>query len=133
LAGGILTGKYASGNAEDARYSSEMMQQLIPDKDRTARLLDALQSISKQTGRSKAQIALAWLRYRPVPVIPIIGARKISQLQDNIASLEVSLAPEQVALLDEASKIDLGFPHDFYAREMVRTYVYGGLSERILA
>jgi aryl-alcohol dehydrogenase-like predicted oxidoreductase len=133
LAGGVLTGKYASGNAEDARYSSEMMQNLIPDKDRTARVLDALQSVSKQTGRSKAQIALAWLRYRPVPVIPIIGARKISQLQDNIASLEVSLTPEQAAVLDEASKIDLGFPHEFYAHEMVRTFVYGGLRDRILA
>jgi aryl-alcohol dehydrogenase-like predicted oxidoreductase len=133
LAGGILTGKYASGNAQDARYSTEMMQQWIPDKDRTARVLDALQSVSKQTGRSKAQIALAWLRYRPVPVIPIIGARKIGQLQDNIASIEVSLTPEQVALLDEASKIDLGFPHDLYAREMARMFVYGGLRDRILA
>jgi aryl-alcohol dehydrogenase-like predicted oxidoreductase len=110
-----------------------MMQQWIPDKDRTARVLDALQSVSKQTGRSKAQIALAWLRYRPVSVIPIIGARKIGQLQDNIASLEVSLTPEQVALLDEASKIDLGFPHDLYAREMARMFVYGGLRDRILA
>ena len=72
------------------------------------------------------------LGYRPVPVIPIIGARKISQLQDNIASLEVSLTPEQVALLDEASKIVLGFPHDFYTHAMVRTFIYGGLRDRIM-
>ena len=132
LAGGVLTGKYATGDTADARYSSEMMRQWLPDKDRTARVVDALQSVSKQTGRSKAQIALAWLRYRPAPIIPIIGARKISQLQDNIASLEVSLTPEQVALLDEASKIVLGFPHDFYTHEMVRTFIYGGLRDRII-
>jgi aryl-alcohol dehydrogenase-like predicted oxidoreductase len=132
LAGGVLTGKYATGDTADARYSSEMMRQWLPDKDRTVRVVDALQNISKQTGRSKAQIALAWLRYRPAPVIPIIGARKISQLQDNIASLEVSLIPEQVALLDEASKIVLGFPHDFYTHEMVRTFIYGGLRDRII-
>src|SRR6516225_4644962 len=132
LAGGVLSGKYATGDTQDARYSSEMMRQWLPDKERTARVVDALQNVSKQAGRSKAQIALAWLRYRPVPVIPIIGARKISQLQDNIASLEVSLTPEQVALLDEASKIVLGFPHDFYTHEMVRTFIYGGLRDRII-
>jgi len=132
LGRGVLSGKYATGDTQDARYSSEMMRQWLPDKERTARVVDALQNVSKQAGRSKAQIALAWLRYRPVPVIPIVGARKIGQLQDNIASLEVSLTPEQVALLDEASKIELGFPHDFYTREMVRTFVYGGLRDRII-
>ena len=133
LAGGMLTGKYASGDAKDGRYTTEMMQAFLPDKTRTDRAVDALQNVSKQTGRSKAQIALAWLRYRPVPVIPIIGARKINQLEDNIASLTVSLTPEQVALLDEASKIELGFPHDLYQRDMVRAFVYGGLRDRILA
>jgi len=132
LAGGVLSGKYASGEATDARYSTEMMKQWLPEETRTARIVDALQILSKQTGRSKAQIALAWLRYRPVPVIPIIGARKLAQLEDNIASLTLSLTPEQVALLDEASKIDLGFPYQFYAAEMVRSFVYGGLRDRII-
>jgi aryl-alcohol dehydrogenase-like predicted oxidoreductase len=132
LAGGVLTGKYASGEGKDSRYSTEMMKPLLPDENRTARIIEALENVSKQTGHSKAQIALAWLRYRPVPVIPIIGARKLTQLEDNIASLTVSLTPEQVALLDEASKIDLGFPHTFYATDMVRTFVYGGLRDRII-
>src|ERR1700692_2241901 len=46
-----------------------------------------------------AQVALAWLRYRPVPVIPILGARKLSQLQDNLASFNLAfplLAPAQI-------------------------------------
>jgi aryl-alcohol dehydrogenase-like predicted oxidoreductase len=133
LAGGVLTGKYASGDAGDARYSNEMMKGWLPDQERTARVISALEKLSNETGRSKAQIALAWLRFRPVPVIPIVGARKIKQLEDNIASLTLSLTGEQIELLDEASKIQLGFPHDFYANEMVRTFVYGGLRDRIIA
>ena len=132
LAGGVLTGKYASGEAADSRYSTEMMKQWLPDQTRAARIVDALQNVSKQAGRSKAQIALAWLRHRSVPVIPIIGARKLTQLEDNIASLTLSLTPDQLALLDEASKIDLGFPHQFYTAEMVRNFVYAGLWDRII-
>jgi len=67
-----------------------------------------------------------------VPVIPIIGARKISQLQDNLASLPITLDREQLTILDEASKIELGFPHDFYQIDLVRMLAYGGLRDRIV-
>ena len=77
-----------------------------------------------------AQVALAWLRYRPVPVIPIIGARKLSQLQDNLASFDLTLSADQLKTLDEASRIELGFPYDFYAKELVRTFAYGGLRDQ---
>ncbi len=71
--------------------------------------------------------------YRPVPVIPIIGARKLSQLQDNLASFDLTLSADQLNTLEEASRIELGFPDDFYAKEMVRSLVYGGLRDQILA
>jgi aryl-alcohol dehydrogenase-like predicted oxidoreductase len=132
LAGGVLTGKYASGDAGDSRYSTEMMKQWLPEQTRSARIVEALENVSKQTGRSKAQIALAWLRHRAVPVIPIIGARKLAQVEDNIASLTLSLTPGQLASLDEASKIELGFPHHFYTQEMVRNFVYAGFGDRII-
>jgi diketogulonate reductase-like aldo/keto reductase len=80
-----------------------------------------------------AQVALAWLRYRPVPVIPILGARKLSQFQDNLASLELTLSADQLRTLDEASRIDLGFPYSIYAKESVRSLVYGGLRDQIAA
>jgi diketogulonate reductase-like aldo/keto reductase len=67
-----------------------------------------------------------------VTVIPIIGARKISQLQDNLASLTIMLDQEQLTILDEASKIELGFPHDLYQIDLVRMLVYGGLRDRIV-
>ena len=80
-----------------------------------------------------AQVALAWLRDRAVPVIPIIGARKLSQLQDNLASFDLTLSADQLKTLDEASQIELGFPHDFYAKDLVRTFIYGGMRDHIFA
>ena len=78
-------------------------------------------------------MALAWLRYRPVPVIPIIGARKLSQFQDNLASFDLTISADQLKKLDEASRIELGFPYDMYAKAMPRAICYGGLRDQILA
>jgi aryl-alcohol dehydrogenase-like predicted oxidoreductase len=89
--------------------------------------------VSDETGRSMAQVALAWLRYRAVPVIPIIGARKLSQLQDNLAIFDLTLSTDQLRTLDEASRIELGFPYAMYAKEMVRGMIYGGMRDQILA
>jgi len=134
LAGGVLTGKYhGKGSSEPGRLNNDMMKPFMPEKERTDRIVAAVKKVSGETDRSMAQVALAWLRYRPVPVILIIGARKLSQLQDNLASFELTLSAAQLKTLDEASRIELGFPHDFFAREMVRTFAYGGLRDRILA
>ncbi len=100
---------------------------------RTGRIVTAVKAVSDQTGRGMAEVALAWLRYRPVPVIPIIGARKLSQLQDNLASFNVALSAEQVKALDEASQIDPGFPYHLYAKESVRAIAFGGMRDQILA
>jgi len=134
LAGGVLTGKYhGHGPSEQGRLSSEMMKDFIPEQQRTDRVVAAVKAVADQTGRGMAQVALAWLRYRPVPVIPILGARKLSQLQDNLRSFDLSLSPEHVKALDEASQIDLGFPYNLYAKQFVRAIAYGGMREQILA
>jgi aryl-alcohol dehydrogenase-like predicted oxidoreductase len=138
LAGGVLSGKYqgaagAGQGAEPGRMSSEMMKGFLPEQQRTERVVTAVKAVAGEVGRSMAQVALAWLRYRDVPVIPIIGARKLSQLQDNLASLELKLSAEQVKKLDQASKIELGFPESMYAKELVRGFRYGGMREQIVA
>ncbi len=134
LAGGVLSGKYhGQGQSEPGRMDNEMAMDFRPDQQRADRIVAALKKVSDEVGRSVAQVALAWLRYRPVPVIPIIGARKLTQLLDNLASLDLQLSPDQVKALDQASQIELGFPHHFYARELVRTFIYGGLRDKILA
>jgi aryl-alcohol dehydrogenase-like predicted oxidoreductase len=134
LSRGVLTGKYhGHGSSEPGRMSSDMMKQLMPEQQRTDRIVAAVKTVSDETGRSMAQVALAWLRYRPTPVIPIIGARKLSQLQDNLASFDLTLSADQLKTLAAASRIELGFPHDIYAKEMVRATLYGGLRDRIVA
>jgi len=134
LSNGVLTGKYhGHGSSESARMSGDMMKQFLPEEVRTARIVAAVKSVADQVGRSMAQAALSWLRTRPVTVIPIIGARKLSQLQDNLASFDLSLSAEQMKALDEASQIELGFPHDFFAKELVRTLIYGGMRDQIAA
>jgi aryl-alcohol dehydrogenase-like predicted oxidoreductase len=135
LAGGILSGKYhgKDSSGDNGRMSNAMVKDFLPDQQRADRVVKALKSVSDQVGRSMPQVALAWLRYRPVPVIPIIGARKFNQFQDNMASADVTLTPDQVKSLDEASTIDLGFPYSMYSKEMVRGIAYGGLRDQILA
>jgi aryl-alcohol dehydrogenase-like predicted oxidoreductase len=138
LSNGVLTGKYhGRGSSEQmgepGRMSSDMLQEFMPEQQRTDRIVASVKTVSDEIGRSMAQVALAWLRYRPVPVIPIIGARKLSQLQDNLASLDLTLSADQLQTLDEASRVELGFPYNLYAKEMVRAIAHGGLRDRILA
>ena len=72
------------------------------------------------------------MRYQTVPVIPIIGARKVSQLQDNLASLDLVLSAEQLKTLDGESRIELEFPQGIYERETVRAMRYGGTWDLLL-
>ena len=55
----------------------------------------------------------------------------MEQFKDNVACLDLTLGETQMARLDEASRIELGFPHDFYSREMVKGIVYGGMRDLI--
>ena len=112
--------------------SNEGMKEFLPEEQGTARIISAVKSVSEQVGRSMAQVALAWLRHQTVPVIPIIGARKVSQLHDNLASLDLELSAEQLKSLDGVSRIELEFPQGIYERETVRAIRYGGTWDRLL-
>jgi aryl-alcohol dehydrogenase-like predicted oxidoreductase len=135
LSNGVLTGKYhghATGESADAgRMNTAMLKDFVPEQQRTERVIAAVKNVSDEVGRSMAQVALAWLRHRPVAVVPIIGARKLSQLQDNLASLDLTLSADQLKTLDEASRIELGFPHNLYPKS--RAITYGGMRDLILA
>lgn len=70
-------------------------------------------------------MALNWLRRQSNIVIPILGAKKLSQLQDNLGCLEFELTAEQRQRLDAVSRIERGFPHDFLAQDGVKEVIYG--------
>ena len=75
------------------------------------RVVDALDAVAAETGRSVPQVALNWLLQRPTVSSVIIGARDEAQLRDNLGAVEFTLTPEQVARLDEASAVTPAYPY----------------------
>jgi aryl-alcohol dehydrogenase-like predicted oxidoreductase len=101
--------------------------------DRNMLIAQQVSKIAKEIGCSAAQVALNWLRQQNImsaagknKIIPIIGARKETQIKDNLSCLEFELTSEQMQRLNEVSKIELGFPHDFLNSEMIKDIIYGG-------
>jgi aryl-alcohol dehydrogenase-like predicted oxidoreductase len=134
LAGGLLTGKYAEGgNAgkEEKRLEHPVMAPLADINERKRAIAAAVAEVAEAIGKTPAQVALAWLRQQPGVIIPIIGARRLSQLKDNLACVEFTLDEGQRQKLDEVSRIQLGFPHDFFTNEMVRNFAFGGMRDLI--
>src|ERR1700691_3042326 len=105
LAGGLLSGKYSRENQkpEDSRRSAFDFP--IVDKERTWRILDVLRPIAKSHNTSVAGIALAWVLAKPFVTSVIIGAKRVEQLQENLASVEVQLTEEEIKKLDEVSAL----------------------------
>jgi aryl-alcohol dehydrogenase-like predicted oxidoreductase len=136
LRSGMLTGKYLPEKEaahQDSRLNNEMMKDFVIIGESGLRTVREVVALAQEMGFTPAQVALAWLRHRSVPVIPIVGARKLTQLEDNLKSLEITFSPEQIGRLDAASAVPMGFPHDFFASNMVRTFAFGGLRDRIKA
>jgi aryl-alcohol dehydrogenase-like predicted oxidoreductase len=132
LAGGLLTGKQLEpGGTKDSRQDNPSMQQYVKSNARKEAVTREVMAVAREIGHTPAQVALAWLRQRPEPVIPIIGARKLSQVKDNLACVGVNLAPAHVERLNAVSRIELGFPHDFYTMDMVRSLYSGGMRDQI--
>ncbi len=137
LSNGLLSGKYTvtedGVKSEDgkSRLDSEDMQQFVGNRDRVNRVIEAVKAVAAETGRSPAQVALAWLRHRAQPVIPIVGARKLEQLDANLAIVDLHLSAGQLQALGQASAVELGFPHDFLDKPMVKNFTFGGTRDLI--
>jgi len=124
LGGGMLSGKYAKTRPDGTRFAQGTWGDAYLT-ERNFAIAEVVTQVALELGRSPSQVALAWLLQRPGVIIPILGARTLSQIQDNLGSLEVSFTPEQVTRLDKASAIALGFPHDFLAQPSIRQMVHG--------
>jgi aryl-alcohol dehydrogenase-like predicted oxidoreductase len=130
IGAGVLTGKYTRGpttSPADSRRAPANQARLTERNLGIAREVDL---VAEELGATSAQVAVAWLRQRDRRVIPILGARKLEQLQDVLGSLEVGLAAEHVARLDEVSRIELGFPYELL-RGPQGQMVYGDLEPQI--
>jgi len=121
LAGGWLTGKYCRNQSPPAdsragrkdRWDDQPEQR---ESELTWRVVDALLEISCSIGKTPAQVALNWLLRQPGVTCPIIGARNMEQLNENLGSTGWELEPEHLKKLDEASSIALPYPYRFIER-----------------
>jgi aryl-alcohol dehydrogenase-like predicted oxidoreductase len=126
LGGGILSGKYNRNKDEQGR--AQIFRSL---KENDLKIAEEVIKISDEIGCSPSQVAINWVRQQPGVIIPIVGAKTEAQLKDNIDCLKYSLNDGQIAKLNEASKIDLGFPHNFLSSDNIRDIVFGGTYNKI--
>ncbi|MBW8911663.1 MAG: aldo/keto reductase [Sphingomonas sp.] len=110
LAGGLLSGKFALGENIPGETRRSGVDFPPVDRDRASRLIDAMRSIAEAKGVSVAQIALAWLLHQPVVTSVIVGAKRMDQLTDNIASTQVVLSSDELEGLDGISKLPEEYP-----------------------
>jgi aryl-alcohol dehydrogenase-like predicted oxidoreductase len=110
LAGGLLSGKFSRTNQKPENSRRSEFDFPIVDKERTWKILDVMAPIATAHNCSPARISLAWLLAKPVVTSVIIGAKRITQLQDNIAAIDVKLTAEQMKQLDEVSALPPEYP-----------------------
>ena len=109
LKSGALSGKYTrakAGPADSGRR--QWLDAALTEK--TYAVVDELEAIAKAQETTVARVALAWVAGRPGVASPIIGARRLDQLEDNLGALDVALAPDQRTRLDALTAPVLGFP-----------------------
>jgi aryl-alcohol dehydrogenase-like predicted oxidoreductase len=127
LGSGILTGKYRNAAHSERRLDKT---DFTPLTERNLGIADLAGDVAAEVGCKASQLALAWVRTRP-NIIPIVGARTLKQMEDNLGCLDVELPPNAIERLNLATAIDLGFPHEFLRRPFVQNYLHGGLVDRI--
>lgn len=125
IAGGALTGKYNNPSTEKGRLSPQSARL----NKRNRAIAAVVQNVANEIGKTPAQVALNWVRQQTGTIIPIIGAKREEQLRENLEFLAFTLTEEQLNRLHQASKIELGFPHDFLASEPV----LGAIHDQTLA
>jgi aryl-alcohol dehydrogenase-like predicted oxidoreductase len=117
LGAGVLTGR----PTDTLRWPGE-------PSERTRAVLAALQEIAAARDATPAQVAIAWLLDRdPPPVVPIVGVRRLAQLDDDLGALALDLTAEERAALDEVGAPSLGFPRAFLESDDVRELIYGDM------
>jgi aryl-alcohol dehydrogenase-like predicted oxidoreductase len=110
LAGGLLSGKFTRTNQKAANSRRTEYDFPIVDKERTWKILDVMAPIAKAHGCSPARLSLAWLLAKPAVTSVIIGAKRLDQLQDNLAAVELTLTQDELRQLDEISALPPEYP-----------------------
>jgi aryl-alcohol dehydrogenase-like predicted oxidoreductase len=110
LAGGLLSGKFSRTKQKPADSRRTEYDFPLVDKERTWKILDVMAPIAKAHGCSAARLSLAWLLAKPVITSVIIGAKRVEQLQDNLASIQLTLTLDELKELDQVSALPPEYP-----------------------
>lgn len=125
LKSGALSGKYTRANAGTVKGDrAGFLDGSL--NETTYAVIDQLELIARGHDTSVAAIALAWLSAKPGVTSPIIGARRLAQLEDNVKALDVKLTSDEIAKLDALTQPKLGFPQSMLP--MAPTILNGGTS-----
>jgi aryl-alcohol dehydrogenase-like predicted oxidoreductase len=127
LAAGVLSGKYNREKPPEEGRAKEGAATV----ERNLQIAKSVIEVADQIGCTPSQVAISWVRRQPGVIIPLIGARNLDQLNDDLGALRIALDDADLARLNEASRIDLGFPHNFLSEDRIRDFVYSGTYERI--
>jgi aryl-alcohol dehydrogenase-like predicted oxidoreductase len=125
LRGGWLSGKYHRGMSaplpdtriEEAEKRGWSESWAVYANERTWQVLDTLSAIATEMSKTQAQVALNWLLQKATVTAPILGARTMAHLQDNLGAAGWSLTAEQVNQLDQASSLPLPYPYELLAQQ----------------
>lgn len=131
LGGGVLTGKYTRDASKEDSLRKQGNESRGRTSERSLEIARAVDSVADELGVSSAQVATAWVMAQGYPYIPIVGARKVSQLEDSLGAASITLTKEQLERLDAVSAIELGFPHSFLQSGQVLDLVRGEQRARI--
>ncbi len=112
LGSGILSGKYNQN--PDTKGRAQARGQI---DDRSLRIASEVLAIANEIGASATQVAIAWVLRGPALIVPLIGARTLAQLEDNLGCLNLNLTDAHMQRLNEISAINPGFPHDMLSRQ----------------
>jgi aryl-alcohol dehydrogenase-like predicted oxidoreductase len=115
LAGGFLSGKFERGKppAAESRLGGKAERFARYDLERNWKILDTVRAVAHEAGATPSAVSIAWLLARPQVTSVIFGARTVEQLEANLVAAELTLTPAQLAVLDQASAFDLGYPYAF--------------------
>ncbi|MCZ8398340.1 aldo/keto reductase [Achromobacter ruhlandii] len=117
LAGGLLSGKYSRDGQAAAGDRRAQFDFPPVDHERAFDSIDVLRQVAEARGVSVAQVALAWLLHQRAVTSVIIGAKRVEQLDDNLAATDIRLTAQELAALDQVSALPPEYPGWMFTRQ----------------
>ncbi|UUU25975.1 aldo/keto reductase [Streptomyces sp. DSM 40750] len=128
LQNGVLSGKYTRPGGVAPGTATRLSAEAIGERERA--VAEAVQAAADELDATPAQVAIAWTMAHSPAVHPILGARRVEQLMDNLGAARLVLPEDMLARLEEATGFRLGFPGDFI--DEASAWVYGSAGQRVV-